>query len=225
MLALAVSNLTSLVIFTRYSALLVSILATLQTNLPFRSFKDLQKLPDWKLGVLQSSAMFDILSMAPEGSTKNIVCKQNVLKYSKTAIVTTHRAGLENVFKEPKNAYFGVKETVQYMLSNQFPPEYKHNIVDTGLDFHVYGLTMGIQKNSPFYNIINYYIIKMITSGQMHHLNSKWWPKEEDITEAGYPSPSLKEVFTLFLILLIGLVASIFFFTLEQFTKKLMSRT
>ncbi|RXG61929.1 Xanthine dehydrogenase, partial [Armadillidium vulgare] len=99
MLALAVSNLTSLVIFTRYSALLVSILATLQTNLPFRNFKDLQKLPEWKLGVLQSSAMFDLLSMAPEGSTKNIVWKQNVLKYSKTAIVTTHRAGLENVFK------------------------------------------------------------------------------------------------------------------------------
>lgn len=54
---------TGLILFTCYSAILVSILTTRQPQLPFRNFEGLLENPDWNLGVRTNTALADALAV------------------------------------------------------------------------------------------------------------------------------------------------------------------
>ena len=53
----------NMVLFTCYGGVLVSILTTMKPRLPFRDFEELQKRPDWNLGVRTNTALADFLAV------------------------------------------------------------------------------------------------------------------------------------------------------------------
>ena len=58
---------TSMILFTCYSAVLVSILTTMAPTLPFRDFKEMLENPDWNLGVRTNTALADALAVSWKG--------------------------------------------------------------------------------------------------------------------------------------------------------------
>ena len=62
-LMLFTGYITSMILFTCYSAILVSILATMEPMLPFADFEELLQNPDWNLGVRTNTALADSLAV------------------------------------------------------------------------------------------------------------------------------------------------------------------
>ncbi|KAB7495134.1 hypothetical protein Anas_13380 [Armadillidium nasatum] len=131
-LVMVTSSLCSLILYTCYSAMLVSILTTMQPTLPFSNFEDLRKLPDWQLGTVSNSALTDLLEFP-----------KSLKPISKIA------------FRDHKYAYLEAWESIEYLLQ-QMPLEKAMYIVNTGFDCSTIMPSLGIQKNSPFKEILNY---------------------------------------------------------------------
>ena len=58
-----VGYLSSLILYTCYSAILVSILTTMKPSLPFSNFEELRERPDWNVGVRTNTALADALAV------------------------------------------------------------------------------------------------------------------------------------------------------------------
>ena len=58
-------------------------------------------------------------------------------------------------------AYFGIKESMDYILQYVMPIEEAANIVDTGKDFAVFGITLGLPKHSIYKNLINHVYVNV----------------------------------------------------------------
>ena len=54
---------TSMILYTCYSAILVSILTTMSPTLTFTNFEELRNHPDWLIGVRTNTALADALAV------------------------------------------------------------------------------------------------------------------------------------------------------------------
>jgi len=67
-------------------------------------------------------------------------------------------------FFSGKYAFFANKEYIIYRLQDVLPLDVAMDIVDTGKDFLVRGIGFGLQKNSPYRNVINHVSVYIVYS-------------------------------------------------------------
>ncbi|XP_069970501.1 glutamate receptor ionotropic, kainate glr-3-like [Penaeus vannamei] len=207
---------TGLILFTCYSAILVSILTTRQPQLPFRDFEGLLNNPDWNLGVRTNTALADALALAPPGSPMRLAWDTFVGKDPVNNLPNNNDDALNSVLKG-KYAFFANKEYIIYRLQRVLPLKQAMDIVDTKTDFLKRGIGFGLQKGSPFKNLMNHVLSKMTQKGHLDRLKRKWWPNIAREPEASYPTPGFKEVFTVFIVWGGGIAVSVVLLGCEKF--------
>ncbi|XP_042867604.1 glutamate receptor ionotropic, delta-1-like [Penaeus japonicus] len=210
---------TGLILFTCYSAILVSILTTRQPQLPFRNFEGLLENPDWNLGVRTNTALADALALAPPGSPMRLSWETFVGKDPINNLPSNNDDALNSVLKG-NYAFFANKEYIIYRLQRVLPLKQAMDIVDTKTDFLKRGIGFGLQKGSPFKNLINHVLHKMTQKGHLDRLKRKWWPNIAREPEGAYPTPGFKEVFTVFIVWGGGIVVSVMLLACERFVFK-----
>ncbi|RXG55431.1 hypothetical protein Avbf_11522, partial [Armadillidium vulgare] len=144
-ITIVVGSLTILVIFTCYSALLVSFLATLKPVYPFRDFYDLRKRPDWKLGSSGHSALKDFLRLADEGTVYKDVWNINVKPDLKNNLYTNVSEGLSKVLTS-NYAIMTMDIAMKDVIRKNVDPEDVDKIVDTKVDLFYGRMAYGLPK-------------------------------------------------------------------------------
>ncbi|KAK3876549.1 hypothetical protein Pcinc_018677 [Petrolisthes cinctipes] len=182
-----------LILLTCYSAMLVSILTTRQPQLPFKDFQELLQNPDWNLGVRTNTALADSLALAPTNSPMKLSWEKFVGKDPINNLPSNNDDALASVLKG-KYAFFANKEYIIYRLQTQLPLAQAMDIVDTRTDFLRRGIGFGLQKRSPYRNLINHVLSKMTQKGHLNRLKRKWWPEIDREPEGQYPTPGFNEV-------------------------------
>ncbi|XP_076051305.1 glutamate receptor ionotropic, delta-1-like [Oratosquilla oratoria] len=205
-----------MILFTCYSAILVSILTTMQPQLPFKNFEGLLESPDWNLGVRTNTALADALALAPPDSPQRLAWQRFVTKDPPNNLVNSNDQALANVLKG-KYAFFANKEYIIYRLQRVLPLYQAMEIVDTKTDFLTRGIGFGLQKGSPYRKLFNHVLTKMTQSGHLDRIKKQWWPHIDREPETAYPSPGFKEVFTVFLIWGVGILLSFSLLGIEKF--------
>ncbi|KAL7633537.1 UNVERIFIED_CONTAM: hypothetical protein RMT77_016070 [Armadillidium vulgare] len=213
---LTVGYLSSLILYTCYSSLLVSILTTFTPTLPFDDLEDLSEKPEWKLGIESYGLVNRSFGEAEVKSIFKILYEINVLKDSESNIEFDDL--LQNALKWEKFACISRPTSVEVILGNQSQNSGLSGIslVDTGKEFMPWQLAFVTPKNSPFIEIFNHYLLKMMSSGHFRRLELKWWPKTKRLHDRGYPSPGLSEVLSVFLCYVSGIILSLICLVLEN---------
>ncbi|XP_068219052.1 glutamate receptor ionotropic, kainate glr-3-like isoform X2 [Palaemon carinicauda] len=210
---------SGMILYTCYSAILVSILTTRQPQLPFADFSGLLKKPDWNLGVRTNTALSDSLALAPQNSPERLSWEKVVGKDPINNLPNNNMEALDNVLKG-KYAFFANKEYIIYLLQNILPIEKAMEIVDTRKDFLQRGIGFGLQKGSPYRKLFNHVLTKMTQKGHLNRLKRKWWPNIDREPAEPYPIPGFNEVFTVFIIWGSGVILSLMFCLGETYFRK-----
>ncbi|XP_063845570.1 glutamate receptor ionotropic, kainate 5-like isoform X2 [Scylla paramamosain] len=168
----------SVIVYTSYSATLVSHLAVEQpAPLPFTDLRGLSRQSGWDAGCNKND-LFQVTASQTCVGSQNDECRvlleawQKAVLRSPDNLVNSYSEGLQKVLKG-KYVFIGVDIYTNYYIRN-LPPEDSCRIKVLPRRYITGGSGIGLQKHSPFRRIFDHSLQKMRESGLMENLRNKW---------------------------------------------------
>ncbi|XP_063881027.1 glutamate receptor ionotropic, kainate 5-like [Scylla paramamosain] len=168
----------SLIVYTSYSATLVSHLAVEQpAPLPFSNLRDLSRQSGWDAGC-NNNDLFQVTASQTCVGSQTDECRvlreawQKVVPRSPDNLVNSYSEGLEKVLNG-KYVFIGVDVTTNYYIRGLHIAD-SCRIKELPGRYITGGIAIGLQKNSPFRKIFDHSLQKMRESGLMSKLRTKW---------------------------------------------------
>ena len=169
-LTLTASFITFL-IFVAFSTDITAEMTSNPSDIPVRTFEDVVE-HDYKV-VSASHYYTRLLQFAKPGTPKNVVFNSNFEKLYLKLTNTSHVKALFEVISEPKTLLYTVFSATQFKDPEK--QRYFNQLFALKMDDAVYGImTMGLQKDSEFRQIFNYYILKQFETGFSRRLYRKY---------------------------------------------------
>jgi hypothetical protein len=159
------------IIYTAYSAKLISFLSVTKVIHPFNSLQELLESREYTVGTVNGSAPYAIMNNAPKNSIKYRV-RQELMKNDD--IVKNIEEGVERIRNNRKYAFIWDKTTMIPHMTND-----NCEFMDIKFDLGSNILAMAWNPNLPHRYILDHYINKMKESGQLDRIIRKWQPLEQ----------------------------------------------
>nr|CAD7399188.1 unnamed protein product [Timema cristinae] len=202
------------VLYTAYSAALISKLTVQKTEYPFLTAEEMLR-SGYKLNVVRGHYTLTVLQNMAAGPLAQVYRKH--LHGNPRALVDDIEAGLMRVSRNSKIAFLDILERTEAILGKR-----RCSLLAIPTDFIRTHATLVVRKRMPYKKAFDYYLRKMWESGQLERLRIKWWATvktncpEEDLT-----SMDMEQVSAVFMCLLIGILVSLITFILETIHHKL----
>ncbi|XP_033606627.1 uncharacterized protein LOC111862722 isoform X2 [Cryptotermes secundus] len=210
-LVLWLSLVFGMLLYTAYSATLISSLTLQRRSYPFLSLEQLLHSP-YSLCIVDQSATHTILQRARD-STVSALYRQQIENASRSLVLDI-LAGLQRVFESKTHAFLDVHERVQGCLGTMVC-----RVVDIPRDqFSTYG-ALGVREDLPYKFAIDYYLKRMSEGGLQKRLQRLYWWQQVACGTESIKSIRLRNVGVLFLYLLFGLFISWVTLVCERFSK------
>ena len=156
------------ILYTSHSAKLISFLAVIKVTLPFTSIEEIFQT-DYAIGSVSGSAVLGSFLDGQENSI-HLELAEKIIKKDSTNMPASIEDGLEKAKKE-KYAFVWPTDVIHAMNQDNC------DFLDIPYDVNSYSLSMAWKKHLPHKHFFNYFIQKMIETGQMNRIHSKWLPK------------------------------------------------
>ncbi|XP_042871083.1 glutamate receptor-like [Penaeus japonicus] len=201
-----IAYMVGVVVVAAYSATLVSFLTVQADDLPFDSLADIQRIGKHRLGILKGSVLEEFF--------KNQNFKQYlnslILPYPDT-LAKSYKELRAQALKDSDFAYVGTYEIqrLDSVGACTFRSARQHLLFNDG--------SLGWPKGSQYIQIFDHFISRLRESGLLQKLLLDWFP------DSYYSCPDqpvvalgLKQVFTAFVMLGCGILASVIFLCCER---------
>lgn len=192
-----------------YSATFISFLAVRRHDLPFTDFSGLVADGTYKLGVLSGSARVDFFKKSKINALNEVYRK--LIYPGINNLPSSDSEGLQRICRTEKYSYV-ISQTTLRGLARSIPC----NIVGVPQAYYTITASMIISKSSPYRRILNYYVQEIKRTGILTRIEDNAWPqKYSEILEEPPSSVTLETVTVFFVILLTGVIASVFVLAVE----------
>ncbi|XP_042205817.1 glutamate receptor ionotropic, delta-1-like [Homarus americanus] len=203
----------SLIVYTSYSATLVSHLAVERpAALPFSDLRQLSYQTDWDAGV-NNNDLFQVTASQTCVGSPTDECRilrdvwNRVVMRSPGNIVNSYSEGLQKVL-EGQYVFIGVDVTTNYFIRG-LPTQEACLVKELPGKYITGGIAIGLQHHSPFRRIFDYSLQKIREMGLMNRLALTWLSAERSCSLETTVTAKLSDVATLFILLLLGVAASL----------------
>ena len=170
-----VSFVFGVLLYTSYSAKLISFLTVIKTTLPFTTLDGIRGT-DFGIGAVAGSAVLDKLIYAPEGTTHRKVAEE-IIKQDPANMPPTIEAAIEKA-KAGKYAFVWTTEGVYEMNKDNC------DLLDIPFTVNSGQLSAAWSKHLPHRHFFDHFIKKMKESGQIDRILIKLNPKPR--SDCGY---------------------------------------
>ncbi|KAK4321415.1 hypothetical protein Pmani_007770 [Petrolisthes manimaculis] len=214
-----VGFIVSLIVFTSYSATLVSHLAVERpATLPFSTLQQLSRQTGWDAGV-NNNDLFQVTATQTCAGSVSEECRvlqevwNRIIMRSPDNIVDSYRQGIQKVLKE-KYVFIGVDVTTNYYI-RELSPEDGCRVKELPGRYLTGGVAIGLQQKSPFRSIFDSSIQRMREAGLMSKLIKEWLSADRSCTLDTEISASITDVAIIFFLLMGGATVSCILLTAE----------
>ncbi|XP_069956158.1 glutamate receptor ionotropic, delta-1-like isoform X2 [Cherax quadricarinatus] len=202
-----------LIVYSSYSATLVSNLAVEKpAPLPFSNLLQLSRQKNWDAGVNNNDLFQVTASQTCVGSPAE-ECRvmrdvwSNVVMRNPGNIVNSYSQGLEKVLNG-KYVFIGVDVATNYYI-RQLATQEACRVKELPGKYLMGGVAIGLQHNSPFRRIFDHSLQRMREVGLLNRLALTWLKTERSCTPGNTVSASMLELSAMFILLIMGLAASL----------------
>ncbi|XP_076031725.1 putative glutamate receptor isoform X2 [Oratosquilla oratoria] len=197
---------TGVILVASYSATLVSFLTVGKTEVPFDSVDTLIQHDKYRLGILKGSVLQEIF----ESDQFRYVWDKAIAPHSDT-VAMSYGELRERTLKDSNFVFVGTYEIQRLDFTGAciFQAAKQHIAYNDG--------ALGWRKGSPYVHIFDYYLGVMREAGMLKKLKDYYYNRPYMCPNRPYMALNIQQVFTAFLVLLIGMCAGILFLMAEKF--------
>ncbi|PSN32789.1 Ionotropic receptor 186 [Blattella germanica] len=211
------SHLTTTVLLAAYSAALISSLTVQDMKLPFSTYNDLLKYREYTLSTTAGTAMLTYFQDSPTPLLKQVYKK--MLEPHLNTMPHTGHVGLKRICNRYKYAFFTTDQEVHWSYGKTDCDIIK--LPGTSFKSQV---GMIIAKNSPYKDILDYYIKQFMRTGVLMRLRKKYEPRKPEKLDPEYQELDILAMFPLLVVVLSGAVFSILVLTIELLAHRFLRR-
>ena len=195
-------------IYYLWEAMLISYLAVKKTELPFQTLNELAEMPKYKLVVGAGTEHFDRFKYS-NNSLYQKLWKEKIEPYADNLPSYTDLAKVVN--NEPY--------TVAYSEDGaRYDEAYSScKIIDTGVTVSSSKLAWAVEKNSPFYDALNYNIKSLQEIGVIQRNDKTYKPHDQVCPDLSGKPLAMNQCISAFLILIGGFLICALVFGLEYY--------
>ena len=212
-------NAFSFFMFASYTALLTSFMTLRSGPEPIKSFQDIYE-NDHHLVVTRASSHHNFLATKPHDSYARKLYEERMLGNSDNFVPNIF--ALDDLLEKIPHALFWGGQGSRFSLKKAHMLESIESVFEESLYEY---FAIGMQKDSEYLALFNYYLSKMEESGLLRKLQLKWLPekrKQFDIThEKESYALGIHEILTLVVALIGGVVLSLCILFIECVLHKL----
>ena len=209
-IALGAALFGGITIYYLWEAMLISYLAVKRTELPLRTYEDLLQRSDYKLVVPQGSYYLDIFRYSKDPF------KARIWKEKIEPNIESYPQRFEELIPLMLNDPFVV---VHFEETFTYEKAYLDcRIIDTGSTIRRSHLAWALPKNSPFYGVFAYHIKRLKETGTFDRYSLSYKRQPQVCQDNSGLPISMQQCFTLFLILVFGILSSLTWLGVEIIT-------
>ena len=196
-----------------WKAKLTSNLTTRITTLPFDSVKSLLDKSNLNIGLAPGTANEDIFKFSNDPEFQRAY-KERIEPYLDR--YKPYGRNLNDLLLDGKNPDVGAVYEGSYIHYKEYT-ECKLVLLPTKYDFKPG--SFGLQKNSPFLPLINYYLLKMEEAGALNQIRKKYETKPPICPDYTGKALGFNSSFSAFSVWLCGAILAVALFSIEIFSK------
>ena len=203
------------IMYWSYNAILVSLLTVDFYTLPIQNLHDLAVNSQYQILVDKGTAFAQYFEKATPSlnAEAKIIFDDRIAGNPRAYVKNPLEAG-QLLMKDPKLVYFGEDQQAKLTMDG-----YPCNIVSTRLSYFKNYVSFAFPKGSPYVRIFSDLILVMRQSGQVDDVLHNYYSAKDSIscqTEA-FKAIKYENIFTAFLVLAVGTVASFTLLVIEKF--------
>ena len=203
-----------MLIWIYWEAILVSYLSIRKTTLPFESLEELvEKKKDFRILVIPGSSMMDTFKFSKEDIWQK--AWKNQIQPHLEDYKNFSRAGVQYLMQHSNVALYH-----HYQAIRSYPEYGKCEIIPIPRRYHFAPIAFGFQKDSPYLEIFNYYLKRMIEKGVMKQISEKYEAPDQVCADLSGLPLSFESCFIAFFTLIVGLVMGVVLMTFELIASK-----
>ncbi|PSN32790.1 Ionotropic receptor 187 [Blattella germanica] len=202
------SHLTTTVLLAAYSAALISSLTFQDVKLPFSTYNDLLKYREYTLSTTSGTEMLTYFQDSPRPLLQQVYKK--MLEPHLNTMPHTGHVGLKRICSRYKYAFFTTDQEVHWSYGKT-----TCDIIKLPRTSFKSQVGMIIAKNSPYQDILDYYIQQLMRIGVLKRLRKKYEPQKPENIDPEYQELDILAMFPLLVVLLTGAVLSILLLIIE----------
>ena len=213
-LVFCTSFLLGVILLASYSAKLISFLAIVKVNIPFKTLEDVLD-SEYKFGSVHGSAPLDSFVQGPDNSVFREIADAIILK-DKDNIVDTIEEGLEKT-KDENYVFVWTADVIHSITENSC------EFLELPIDLYSVSLSIAWSRDVPHRHLVDYYIKKMLETGQMDRIRRIWLRTSDTKCGkgAGFTPMGLENMVSAFAIISISAVISACTCLLETVASKI----
>ncbi|XP_076314970.1 putative glutamate receptor [Tachypleus tridentatus] len=199
----------AIVLFNTYNGALVSFLSVPKQMKTIDSLAELVDQKNIKWTFLKDSAHQDLFSQSSNSTVYRQIGK------GATELVTSSEEGLDLVLTG-QYAFIKEKSYLDVIMSQDYQKTNFCRVHIAKEEFFKVGFGIALQKNSPYLEIFNLEVMKMIQTGLLEKWRQRYWPKRQDCKDnVKEQRIGLGDLQGIFLFFAIGVALSIIIFLIE----------
>ena len=197
-----------ILLYTSYTAELISFLTLHKTTLPFNTLDEIRGTK-FGMGAVVGSGTLDSFLNAPEGSTHWKVAEE-IIKKDPANMPSTVEAGIEKA-KEGKYAFVWQVDIVHALTRDSC------DLLEIPYDVNTGHLSLAWSKHLPHRHFFDHFIYKMKQSGQIDRILQKWRqnPRSDCGYEGEFISMGLNNMISSFALVATGIVFAVVCLSVE----------
>ncbi|XP_028520210.1 glutamate receptor 1-like isoform X3 [Apis cerana] len=205
---------TALVIFTAYSASMISFVTACIRNVPFHTVEEFIDDSSYSLIMLKGSSDYDMFIYSKDSASKYMMSK--MLPIDKLPIDV--ESGFQIICDNSKIGYYsGYTKRIQKITQSwRIPCEVY--CIDIG---PIDSLSLILSKDNQFTSIINYYLQKLLNSGILNRFKNE----ESFVEESKFEPVAIYSVASIIIIFFGGALLALVILFIEIYYKKLKSKS
>ncbi|PSN47436.1 Ionotropic receptor 110 [Blattella germanica] len=172
-----------LVVHVAYSAKLMSLATMYISPPPLQHLDDILKSTSWKFSLTNGSLEYNIFKTAMKDSVLGQIWQQKLEPFPEQ-LVNDIRSGLLEVLSESPTIFMGHEDGCENTLQNSFRPTEACQVLALPQTYFKGGMGFGLQRKSPYKDIINYSLMKMKSSGILQRLKLEWIPQPKECSRS-----------------------------------------
>ena len=194
------------IIISLYRAMIGAELTIIKIKHPVNSMEEVLN-SDYNVAVMSGTAMEYYFDTSNSSTLKRIT--QNKLKKIKPESLSMGEALQQIIDEEPESLAF-FEKTTPFSIHGL---NCKLSSVDENYMSH--GIGIAFQKNFPYTKLFNQNLLSLHENGTISRLKSYWQRKQTRCEQPKHEGSTLQHTFTLYLLLLLGIVLSYIVFVVE----------
>ena len=164
------------ILLASYSAKLISFLAVIKTNVPFQTLEDVLH-SEYQFGSVDGTAPLTNFINGPENSIFRKI-GDNIIMKDKNNIVNTIEEGLEKAKRE-KYVFVWTADVIKSITDSSC------DFLNIPIDLYSVSISLGWSRSVPHRHLIDYYLKKMLETGQLDRVRRVWLHATHEDCESG----------------------------------------